>query len=64
MEKEVKLFYSREEMYELNVAKLAERGVRVEDIAKVSYNQQTKYDKGVTMEACIESVNKILCFDI
>ena len=60
MEKEVKLFYSREEMYELNVAKLLERGVTVEDIAKVSYNQQTKYDQGVTMDACIESVRKIL----
>ena len=60
MEKEVKLYYSREEMYEINVTTLKKRGVEIEDIALISFNQQSKYDKGVTMEACIESVEKIL----
>ena len=60
MKQDIKLYYSREEMYELNVAKLRERGVEVEQIAEVSYNQQIKYDAGVTMEACLESVKKIL----
>ena len=55
-----KLIYSREEMYELNKKSLLSRGVTVEDIAEISYHQQTKYDKEVKMEDCIESVEKIL----
>lgn len=55
-----KLIYSREEMYELNKESLLSRGVTVEDIAEISYHQQTKYDKEVKMEDCIESVEKIL----
>ena len=59
MEK-VKLFYSREEMLELNIKSLRERGVEVRDIAEISYHQQTKYDNNVLMQDCIESVEKIL----
>ena len=55
-----KLIYSRDEMFELNKASLLARGVTIEDIALISFHQQTKYDKEVKMEDCIESVEKIL----
>ncbi len=57
---EPKLFYSREEMFELNKQALLSRGVTIEEIAEISYHQQTKYDKEVKMSECIESVEKIL----
>ncbi len=47
-------------MQRLNIAKLLERGVKVEDIAIIAYNQQYRYNKDISMEACIESVEKIL----
>ncbi len=55
-----KLYYSREEMEELNIKKLQERGVSVEEIALIAYNQQSKYNKNIDMDVCIESVKKIL----
>ena len=55
-----KLYFSREEMERLNIEKLAERGVTVEDIAKIAYNQQSKYNSNIDMGTCIESVEKIL----
>ncbi len=55
-----KLYYSREEMQELNTQKLKERGVTIEEIALIAYNQQSKYNKNVDMKTCIESVEKIL----
>ncbi len=55
-----KLYYSREEMEELNIKKLQERGVSVEEIALIAYNQQSKYNKNIDMNVCIESVKKIL----
>jgi len=55
-----KLYYSREEMQRLNIEKLLERGVRIEDIAEISYHQQKRYNDSVKMEDCIESVLKIL----
>lgn len=55
-----KLFFSREEMFDLNKKALESRGVTIEEIAEISYKQQTKYDKEVKMEDCIESVEKIL----
>ena len=55
-----KLFYSRDEMTKYNVEKLKERGVTVEDIAKIAYNQQAKYNSNIDMETCVESVEKIL----
>lgn len=55
-----KLFYSRDEMTKYNVDKLKERGVTVEDIATIAYNQQSKYNSNIDMETCIESVEKIL----
>lgn len=55
-----KLFYSRDEMQKLNTDKLLERGVTIEDIALLAYNQQLKFDPNVPMSLCVESVEKIL----
>lgn len=60
MNKEVKLFYSRDEMLQLNKQKLLERGVNVEDIAKIAYNQQARYNPNVDYDECVKSVEKIL----
>ena len=55
-----KLYYSREEMKNLNILKLKERGVTIDEIAKIAYDQEAKYNKNVQMRECIESVEKIL----
>ncbi len=61
MKKEVKLYFSREEMLEMNIKILKERGVEVDDIAKIAFVQQTQYDANrVKYEDCYESVEKIL----
>jgi phosphatidylglycerophosphatase A len=57
---EPKLYFSRDEMKKLNIEKLAERGVKIEDIAVIAFNQQKKYNQNVQMKECIESVEKIL----
>lgn len=55
-----KTLFSREEMLELNTKKLAERGVSVEDIAKIAYKQQSRYIANIDFNICLESVNKLL----
>ena len=35
-----KVYYSRDEMKQINIDKLLERGVTVEEIAKIAYKQQ------------------------
>ncbi len=57
---DVKLYYSRKEMLDLNINTLKERGVKLEDIADIAYNQQAKYSDNVKYSDCIESVEKIL----
>ena len=57
-----KIYFSRDEMFELNKKKLLERGVTIESIAQITYNQQSKYSDNVSMKVCIESVKKILSF--
>lgn len=52
--------FSRHEMLELNVEKLAERGVSVEEIAEIAYHQQSKWSDDISMKTCIDSVEKIL----
>jgi phosphatidylglycerophosphatase A len=56
----MKLLYSRDEMLQLNIQSLKERGVLVEDIAKIAYDQQSKYTKDISYEVCLDSVLKIL----
>lgn len=52
--------YSEEEMREINVKVLAERGVTVDDITALSYNAQSKYLDNLTMEEMRESVLEVL----
>ncbi|SDY79657.1 Phosphatidylglycerophosphatase A [Evansella caseinilytica] len=39
---------------------LKERGVELEDIAKIVYDMQVQYNDGLRMEDCYDSVNKVL----
>lgn len=55
-----KIIFSRDEMLEINIKMLHDRGVEVDDIAKIAYDQQSRYIKGVPYEICVESVRKIL----
>ena len=55
-----KLLFTRSEMLELNKEMLASRGVDIQSIAEISYQQQSKYSDQVSMKVCIESVEKIL----
>jgi len=57
-----KIIYSREEMYELNKERLESRGVTVEEIAKIAFNQQSRFTKNIDLEVCIESTRKILSY--
>ncbi|WP_168169670.1 phosphatidylglycerophosphatase A family protein [Candidatus Izimaplasma bacterium ZiA1] len=52
--------FSREEMLELNVKTLNERDIEVEKIAEVAYRQQSKWSPDISMQDCMESVEKIL----
>lgn len=56
------IYFSREEMFNLNKKRLLERNVTIESIAEIAYNQQSKYNKNIKMEDCIESVCKILSY--
>lgn len=57
-----KIYYSREEMFRLNQERLLERGVKLEDIATIAFNQQGKYNSNITMRQCLESVEKVLSY--
>lgn len=60
-EKKVKkLLFTRQEMFELNKKVLLKRGVSIEAIAEISFQQQGKYTDNITRDICIESVEKIL----
>ncbi|OIJ10371.1 phosphatidylglycerophosphatase A [Anaerobacillus alkalilacustris] len=39
---------------------LKERGVKIQDIAKIVYEMQVKYTPVLTVEECIESVDRVL----
>lgn len=55
-----KNLFSRDEMYEMNVEKLFERGVTVDEIAEVAFRQQSKWNKNISFQECRDSVDKIL----
>lgn len=57
-----RVYFSREEMFEMNRDSLLERGVTIEDIAKIAYRQQGKYNPDISLTTCIESVEKILSY--
>jgi phosphatidylglycerophosphatase A len=47
-------------MYLMNIDKLKERGVSVEQIAEIAYKQQSKWKPDISFNECLESVEKIL----
>ncbi|MBN2504578.1 MAG: phosphatidylglycerophosphatase A [Bacilli bacterium] len=47
-------------MYMMNVEKLHERGVSIEQIAEIAYKQQSKWKPDISYNECLESVEKIL----
>lgn len=57
-----KLVYSREEMLQLNIETLRSRGVEVEQIAEIAWNQQSKYTKDIPFSIAVDSVLKILSY--
>lgn len=57
-----RVIFSREEMFEMNRDALLERGVTIRDIAEIAFNQQSRYNKNISMNVCIESVEKILSY--
>ena len=52
--------FSRSEMLEMNIKTLKDRTVSVEEIAEVAFRQQGKWNPNISMQECIESVEKIL----
>ncbi len=52
--------FSRDEMLRMNVETLKERGVSVEQIADIAFAQQSKWTDQISMQDCIDSVEKIL----
>jgi len=48
------------EVKEVALEKLKERGVTIQDIADIVYEMQLPYNDQLTMEQCINSVNKVL----
>ncbi|MDD3349118.1 MAG: phosphatidylglycerophosphatase A [Bacilli bacterium] len=57
-----KIYFSRDEMFEMNRDLLLERGVTIEDVAAIAFRQQSKYNPNICMKTCIESVEKILSY--
>lgn len=57
-----RIYFSRDEMFAMNRDALLSRGVTIRDIAELAFNQQSRYNKEVSMSVCIESVEKILSY--
>jgi phosphatidylglycerophosphatase A len=57
-----KLLFSREEMQEINIQTLKSRGVEIEDIAKIAWQQQSKYTPDIPFSVALDSVMKILSY--
>lgn len=55
-----KNLFSREEMLRMNIEKLRSRGVELEEIAKIAFHQQSKWNDQISFSDCLESVEKIL----
>lgn len=52
--------YSTQDLKANSIDRLAERGVSLEDIAKIVFDLQEKYYPELTMELCLESVNAVM----
>jgi len=59
MNRERNLF-SRDEMFAMNVEILKQRGVAIDEIAKIAFMQQSKWNPNISYLECKESVEKIL----
>lgn len=59
MNKERNLF-SRDEMLEMNINILNKRGVKLDEIAQIAYQQQSKWNSDISYQDCVDSVEKIL----
>ncbi|MGI6787800.1 MAG: phosphatidylglycerophosphatase A [Acholeplasmataceae bacterium] len=46
--------------YDIAIEKLKLRGVTIEDIALITYDLQIKYVKDLTLDICIDHVNKVI----
>ncbi len=46
--------------YDISIQKLRERGVEVEDIAKITHELQIKYIEDLTLETCIQHVERVI----
>lgn len=55
-----KIIYTRPEMFDFNKKVLLKRGVSIESIAEITYQQQSRYSDNVSRQVCVESVEKIL----
>jgi len=58
----VKLVYTRDEMLKLNIETLKNRGISVNDMAKIAYDQQSKYINNISFSLCVASVERILTY--
>jgi phosphatidylglycerophosphatase A len=58
--KSKKLVFTRDEMFDLNKKILLKRGVTLDAIAEITYQQQSRYSDNVSRQVCLESVEKIL----
>ncbi len=58
--KKKKLLYTRKEMFEFNKKTLLKRGVNIDAIAEITFQQQSKYTDDISRAICLESVEKIL----
>ncbi|MDR2828204.1 MAG: phosphatidylglycerophosphatase A [Acholeplasmatales bacterium] len=62
MNQKPKLIYTQEEMIKLNKETLLARGVKLEQIALIAYDQQSKYTKDIPFQLCLDSVEKIISY--
>lgn len=57
-----KPLWTRTEMQKMNIELLEQRGVTIKEIAEIAFNQQSKFADNVSMQVCVESVEKILSY--
>lgn len=62
MSKPLKLIFTRDEMFKMNVEILKSRGVEIAEIAEITLAQQLRYTKDISMELCVNSVEKVLTY--
>ena len=57
-----KLLYTRDEMIKMNIDILESRGVSIDEIAEITYQQQSRYTKDISKELCVQSVLKVISY--